>query len=84
MKYGEGCERMEQENGRKEKLKTTVITLRMVIRHDDRHVGSDDYDDDDSNNSNTYKSKACCSEVMYIIGYLFIGAGCGNIRGLEL
>jgi hypothetical protein len=27
------CERMEQENGREEKQKTT-ITLKMIIRHD--------------------------------------------------
>jgi hypothetical protein len=75
MKYGEDCERMEQENGRKEKQKT-VITLRMSIRHDD---GRDGRDNDDSNNSNPYKSKGCCSKVMYIIRYLFIGAEDGNI-----
>ena len=69
---------MEQENGRKEKQKTTVITLRMFIRHDDGRGGRDD-DDDDSNNSTPYKSKVCCSEVMYIIRYLFIGAEGGNI-----
>ena len=55
MKYGEGCERMEQENGRKEKQKTTEITLRMIIRHDDVRGGRDDDDDgDDSNNSDSW------------------------------
>ena len=50
----------------------------MIIRHDDGR------DDDDSNNSNSYKSKACCSEVVYIIRYLFIGAEGGNIDSFPL
>jgi hypothetical protein len=43
---------MEQENGRKEIEKATIITLKMIIRHDD----DDDGDDDDSKSSNCYKS----------------------------
>ena len=68
---------MEQKNGRKEKQKITVITLRIIIRHDSRRGGRDD--DDDSNNSNPYKSKAYCSEVIYTIRYLCIGAEGGNV-----
>jgi hypothetical protein len=64
----------------KREIKATIITLRMIIRLDD---GRDD-DDDDSNDSNSYKSKACCSEVMYIIRYLFIGAEGGNIDKFPL
>ena len=78
MKYGEGCGRMEQENGRKEIEKATIITLKMIIRHDDDD-DDDDGDDDDSKSSNCYKSQACCSEVMYIIRYLCIEAEGGNI-----
>jgi len=53
----------------------------MIIRRDGRGGGrdDDDDDDDDNNNNNPYKTKACCSEVMYIIRYLFIGAEGGNI-----
>jgi hypothetical protein len=35
MKYGKEYEGMEQENGREEKQKTTIITLKIIIRHDD-------------------------------------------------
>jgi hypothetical protein len=52
MKYGERCERMEQENGRKERYETTVITLRMIIRHYGRRGVRND--DDDSNNSDSW------------------------------
>ena len=46
---------MEQENGRKEIEKATIITLKMIIRHDDDD-DDDDGDDDDSKSSNCYKS----------------------------
>jgi len=52
----------------------------MIIRQDDRRGGRDD---DDNNNSNPCQPKACCSEVMYIIRYLFIGAEGGNIDVLS-